>query len=308
MQAVQTADSNRLPLKQVTSLGQVFKLPDFEEFRRQSQARFDEIAPAICEKYGLDKEKDGVLIRMIDEAQREIAECANCQGEPCQKRRQKYWVPQIKPDGRGSWYTPGARCKIGQLRCLKTLSGKCKIPALYTTMTFDDYLITPDNKRAVKIAKWFVAEKPQKSLYFYGECGTGKTFLASLISKNFVLDRKDVIFGDVPSLLEEIKRTFNNPTQNSGAILDRYCDCDLLVLDDLGAGQITQWNVGIIYQIVNARYGANKPTIITSNFDLEGLEAKLAQADDLSAKRIVSRLSEMCVLGFLGTKDRRRQS
>ena len=306
MQAVQT--SNRLPLKQVTSLGQVFNLPDFEEFRRQSQAHFDKIAPPICEKYGLDKEKDGVLIRMIDEAQREIAECQGCQGEPCQKIRQKYWVPQIKPDGRGSWYIPAARCKIGEIRCLKTLSGKCKIPMMYTAMTFDDYKLTADNKRAVKIAKWFVADKPQKSLYLCGECGTGKTFLASLIAKDFVLDHQDVIFGDVPCLLEEIKRTFGDPNKDSGAILERYCDCDLLVLDDIGAGQITEWNVGILYQIVNNRYNSGKATILTSNFDLDGLERKLAQVDDLSAKRIVSRLSEMCVLGFLGTKDRRRQS
>ena len=116
-----------------------------------------------------------------------------------------------------------------------------------------------------------------------------------------------VVFGDVPLLLSELKRTFNNAALSTESLLDRYCQSRLLVLDDIGAGQATEWNVGIVYQIINARYNSELPTIITSNYDLNNLGQRFASGDDYSAQRIVSRLSEMCVLGFLGTKDRRRE-
>ena len=228
-------------------------------------------------------------------------------GEPCQKKKDRYWVPVIKEDGRGSWYIPQALCKVGELRRLKRSCRQCKVPDVYMDKTFGDYAVTDDNRRAVKIAKWFAAEKPEKSVYLYGECGTGKTFLASPIARQYVTRSKGVVFGDVPMLLSELKRTFNDPAKSTEGLLDRYCRCTLLVMDDIGAGQTTEWNVGIVYQIINARYNNELLTIITSNYDLDNLERRLSSVDAYSAQRIVSCLSQMCVLGFLGTADRRRQ-
>ena len=303
----ETNTQNR-PKTEATSLGEITtKLPDFAEYAAREDARFEEIAPAICARYGLDKDTNRELILQIDKAQHELAECEGCEGEPCQKKKDRYWVPVIKENGLGGWYVPRVICKVRYFRQLKSGCKRCKIPEVYATKTFDDYAVTNDNRRAVKIAKWFAAEKPEKSVYLYGECGTGKTFLASLIAKEFILDFKDVVFGDVPSLLDEIKRTFNDASKDSGAIVDHYCNCELLVLDDLGAGQLTEWNIGVIYSILNTRYNNGKPLIVTSNYDLDNLERRLGGVDATSAKRIVSRLSQMCVLGFLGTVDRRRQ-
>ncbi len=180
------------------------------------------------------------------------------------------------------------------------------IPAKYIGKTFGDYSVTDDNRRAVQLAKIFCEVQPNQGLYFFGNYGTGKTFLAALIAQQFVRSFKRIEFGDVPALLHEIKRSFDNPkTANP---LDRYCECDLLFLDDLGAGQITEWNVGQIYQIINARYSANKPVIVTSNFNLKELEAVFGKRDEFTARRIISRLSEMCTFATLGTHDRRKQS
>ena len=200
-----------------------------------------------------------------------------------------------------------APCKFGEQLNLINATSRAKIPAKYAGKTFSDYKRTEDNAEAVQIALWYVAEMPRRSLYLYGECGTGKTFLASLIAQAFSEKFKRVIFGDVPSLLDEIKRTFNG-NGSTQEIIDRYCESDLLVLDDLGAGQITGWNVGQLYQIVNRRYSTNSPIIVTSNFDYQDLETRLASEDKFSAKRIVSRLSEMCEVAYLGTNDRRRKS
>ena len=181
-----------------------------------------------------------------------------------------------------------------------------KIPMQYVDKTFSDYEVTRDNDNAVAMAKWFIKEKPQVSLYYQGACGTGKTFLASLIAKEWLRNFKSVIFGDVPYLMEEIKRTFDGKDADSQKLLDKYCDADLMVLDDIGAGQLTEWNVGILYQIINRRYVSGKSNVLTSNYDFAGLEKRLSARDEVSAMRIVSRLYEMCKVASLGTRDRRR--
>lgn len=186
-----------------------------------------------------------------------------------------------------------------------------KVPTRYDGKSFADYRVTADNERAVRIAKKYIRDKPNKGLYLYGGCGTGKTFLASLIAKEFIGAGKSVIFGDMPELLDELKRTFDRKDISEAEVLGQYCECDLLVMDDVGAGQLTAWKVGTTYKIINRRYNAQKPTIITSNLELDELKERLTVKDnEYDGGRIVSRLAdkEAYVICFFGTNDRRQQS
>ncbi len=216
----------------------------------------------------------------------QISDCDTCNGN-CPK-----------PD---KYYLDGGYCKYGIALVKRRACQKAHIPDRYIGKTFSDYQVTSDNAEAVKIARWYTATKPAKGLYLYGNCGTGKTYLASLIAQEFI--GQGVIFGDVPDLMARLKATFDDG--GTEALLKRYTTCGLLILDDIGAGQITPWNVGILYQVINARYNAEKPVIATSNYDLDGLQSAL-KADALTAKRIISRLSEMTIQAFLGLKDRRK--
>lgn len=229
---------------------------------------------------GKEKEK-------LREKKEKSAECENC-GGVCRKV--------------DKYYLDGGICKYGVALLKRRACLKAKIPPRFIGKTFGDYQATPDNERAVGLACQFVAEKPAQGLYLYGNCGTGKTYLASLIAQEFI--GQGVIFGDVPDLMSRLKETFDNG--GTEALLKRYTTCGLLALDDIGTGKVTEWNVGILYQIINARYNADKPLIVTSNYDFDGLQSALSKADAFTAKRIVSRLSEMCIQAFLGLKDRRK--
>ena len=98
-------------------------------------------------------------------------------------------------------------------------------------------------------------------------------------------------------MLSEIKFSFKeNDTEE---VLNEYEQAHLLIIDDLGAENITDWSYEMLYQIINYRYSNLLPTIFISNLsDLE-LEKKLD-------KRIVSRIYEMCKKGIrLTGKDYR---
>ena len=90
-------------------------------------------------------------------------------------------------------------------------------------------------------------------------------------------------------------------------------EVDLLILDDIGTENPTEWAAERLYLIVNSRYSAGKPIIATSNFNAAELVNRLKTRDksgrliesDVTGQRIVSRLCEMCQPVKIGGVDRR---
>lgn len=127
--------------------------------------------------------------------------------------------------------------------------------------------LTPDEhkslQRALKIAHTF-SEKPKGWLVFEGTYGCGKTHLAAAIA-NYRSGLGDPpLFVMVPDLLDHLRAAFS---PNSGTSYDRRFDevrtAGLLVLDDLGAQSATPWAREKLHQLLNYRYNAELPTVIT---------------------------------------------
>ncbi len=135
-----------------------------------------------------------------------------------------------------------------------------------------------------------------RSLYFWGQFGTGKTYLAVCLLKQALASGRAGYFAVVPDLLDHIRQGYGEGTAD--ALLSAVETIDLLVLDDLGTEKPGDWALEKLYQIVNSRYLHERQTIITSNYTGKELRAR-------GLDRIVSRIAEMCeVLHFQGA-DRR---
>jgi DNA replication protein DnaC len=105
------------------------------------------------------------------------------------------------------------------------------------------------------------------SLVIWGDPGNGKSHLAAAVAKELKSRGKTVVFQTVAALLERIRNTFNqNNRETEKSVLEALYDCDLLVLDDIGAEKFSDWVLDVIFRIVDSRYRQMKPILYTSNF------------------------------------------
>lgn len=144
-----------------------------------------------------------------------------------------------------------------------------------------------------------------RGLYIHGGVGTGKTYTASALAREFVDSGYAVVLTTTLSMLEDIQDTYGKEASSLEAV-SRFSKCDVLILDDLGKESASAWSISMLFQIIDVRYEAMRPLIVTTQYDYVGLERRLSrQGEAQSAKAIVSRLREMCRPMQLRGGDRR---
>jgi len=110
------------------------------------------------------------------------------------------------------------------------------------------------------------ANHPTGWLVLIGEYGCGKTHLAVSIAKKQLEAGNLAIFQVVPRLLDYLRAAFSpHVEQDYDERFQEICDADLLVLDDLGTQNQTAWANDKLFQLLNYRYNAHTPTVITMN-------------------------------------------
>lgn len=170
------------------------------------------------------------------------------------------------------------------------------------TWTFDRDAY-PDSKVS-QIARNYVKHfdeflKSGKGILFYGTVGTGKTFLSACIA-NALIDKGH------PCLCTNFARITNalqNKFDGKQDYMDGLNKFDLLVIDDLAAERDTEYMGEIVMNIIDSRYRAHKPIIVTTNLKKE----ELRYPSNIRRERVFSRLFEMCMMVEVNGIDKRKQ-
>jgi len=136
-------------------------------------------------------------------------------------------------------------------------------------------------ERAFRVTQQY-AEKPKGWLVLTGTYGCGKTHLAAAIGNFRAAEGDEPIFIVVPDLLDHLRSTFSPSSAITyDHLFEQIRTCRQLILDDLGTQTSTPWAKEKLFQLLNYRYEAKLPTVITTS----------AKPDEIDP-RVQSRLSD----------------
>lgn len=156
----------------------------------------------------------------------------------------------------------------------------------YWTFDNDDL----GNEKLTNMAKRYVDNfdtfrKDGKGLLLYGGVGTGKTYIACMIANALIDKGYPVLVTNFARILSTLQGTFDKQEY-----LDSLNRFKLLIIDDLGIERDTGYAKEQVFNIIDSRYRAGLPMIITTNLTMQ----KLATESELADKRVYDRILERC--------------
>lgn len=171
----------------------------------------------------------------------------------------------------------------------------------YYNANFSTAKITDNNRDAYLKAKNYVRNiqsvlKYNIGLYVYGDNSTGKTFLTACICNELVWQKQRCVYTSFAAIRNAISSSYNGKSSGEGGLLARLMTYDFAFIDDFGKEflgrefrpDVSKWAEEKLFEVLNGRYNAMKPTIFSSNYSIGELVSVLGLD-----KAIVERVNEM---------------
>ena len=156
--------------------------------------------------------------------------------------------------------------------------------------------------RNVKIARAFADNfaRHHDNLLLIGTTGTGKTHISTAIAKVVISQGFDVLYDSTHNIITAFETDkFRSGYHQSEPESNKYLECDLLIIDDLGTEFVSQFSISALYNLINTRQNRGLSTIISTNLSAAELAGKYEG-------RIYSRIigADYTVLRFDGNDHR----
>lgn len=248
---------------------------------------------------------------LLMDSARELKNCRDCKGlYECKNKVDGHFLyPKIDGEIMDLVYIP---CKFkkenDKLLSLKNTAGKELLNARFKDIDVTD-------KRRVALIKWlkdfydnYDNYKDMKGLYLHGAFGSGKTYLLYALLNELKINKKvDYIAVYYPDALKELKEDWNDYHEK----ITRYSNVPILLLDDIGAEQVSEWGRDeVLGTILQNRMNNHLTTFFTSNLTLQELEYHLSMTksslDKVKARRIMERIKQLTVDLELITDNKRK--
>lgn len=132
------------------------------------------------------------------------------------------------------------------------------------------------------------------SVFMTGKTGLGKTHLSLAIAGDVIRKGYTVLYNSAQNIFTMLQKERFGKSDTNGTYEAMVLECDLLVIDDLGAEFVTQFTNAALYNIINTRINLGLPTIISSNLTLQEIENEYSTR---ISSRIIGEYSILCFEG-----------
>lgn len=209
----------------------------------------------------------------------------------------------------GSGYLGSSMCRCLSQLCLQEqlseLTGLTQGYERFDNFRLDYYPERPDadygvsprvvmEKNLAKCRRFAEHFPNSGNLLFVGSTGLGKTFLSGCIANEVARKGISIAYESAPRLFHKLEKNRFTPTEESRLEAEKFQNCDLLIIDDLGTEMPGSFVTAALYSLVNDRLLDGKNTIISTNL----LISEIAKRYN---PQIASRLEgNFDVLTFLG--------
>lgn len=197
--------------------------------------------------------------------------------------------------------------KEEEMRSIQRAKISSMMDDTFRTACFANYQIRNGNERHLKVAKKYCIEfskmyERNQGLLFWGTVGTGKSYTAACIANYLLEANTSVVMTSFVRILQEMQG-FDREREET--FTNKLNSVKLLIIDDLGAERNTDYALEKVYGIIDNRYRAKKPLILTTNLTLQQMQ----EATDIRYARIYDRIFEMCYpMEFSGVSWRKREA
>lgn len=284
------------------------KLPEYQDLENQLMQTVTDMISAVMDKSSPANEVSANALNKNKEIQRQMDELLERNGYPADYLDPIYTCPICKDKGN----TGSDWCE-----CLYSLTNKMAAEELnenapldksrfnnfdierYSNKTDKDNTVSSRNimQKNFEYCELFAEQFNGKGsgILMVGNTGLGKTHLSLAIANKLIENGFCVVYGSVTELIRKINsEQFDNV---EGDTMSLVKSCDLLILDDLGVENKSEWNASLLYEIINTRQNKRAPMIINTNLDLDELT-------QCYGDRLSSRMFSMKVMFFEGTDNR----
>ena len=153
-------------------------------------------------------------------------------------------------------------------------------------------------QRCVDDAEAF-AKDPEGWLVLVGASGCGKTHIGAAIANRCLEHGVPALFVVVPDLLDHLRAAYKPAAEvDYDQLFDQVRTTPVLILDDLGTQSATPWAEEKLFQIINYRFNARLPTVVTTNVPLRSTDDRLrTRLTDMALAKVYE-LEEKKVLEY----------
>lgn len=191
----------------------------------------------------------------------------------------------------------------------------CGIGKRFASMTFDDYATeTEQQAHNLDACRRFASNFDKvmelgSNITMLGNTGTGKTMLAACILTTIIRAGRTGKYFTVQTLIREIRSSWDRESKVSEReMLAQLVGYDLLIVDEVGVQYGTDAEKVALFEVINGRYEAMKPTILISNL-MPRQEGRPGPCiEDSMGDRIIDRLRHNGVFLGFNWQSKRAQS